>query len=173
VELKRLRATGRIAPDFADRKYGFQTWVELMTIIDKEAPDADRLEALKAMFYAVNKVGASDGEHIVAYQLWRIAKSLSSGELFLMKLAYGIRNTYPADDSFRRWTELIASEAGHGVIGLIVLHEKKLTEIGLLSERFHDDGSGITSDNARLTDLGLKFCENIEAYNFEMDLADS
>src|SRR5271168_2445747 len=29
VELKRLRATGRIAPDFAEKKYGFQTWVEL------------------------------------------------------------------------------------------------------------------------------------------------
>ena len=37
VEFKRLRATGRIAPDFAERKYGFQTWVELMTIIDEES----------------------------------------------------------------------------------------------------------------------------------------
>src|SRR5258708_4380730 len=71
VELNRLRATGRIAEDFADNKYGFQTWVELMTIIDEEAPDADRLNALKAMFCSVNKVNATDGERIAAYQLWQ------------------------------------------------------------------------------------------------------
>jgi hypothetical protein len=176
AEFNRLRAAGRLAPDFAEKKYGFQTWVELMTIIDEEAPDADKLEALKAMFYAVNKVGASDGEHIAAYQLWQIAKSLSSGELFLLKLSYGVRNTYPSDRSYEKWTQLMAKEAGHGVVGLIILHERKLIEFGLLSERTQNAEHGIQHQNARLTDLGIRFCQNVETYNLEMgksDLADS
>lgn len=51
AEFKKLRETGKIPDDFAEKKYGFQTWVELMTIIDEEGPDEDRLEALKAMFF--------------------------------------------------------------------------------------------------------------------------
>jgi hypothetical protein len=94
VELNRLRASGRIAPDFAEHKYGFQTWVELMTVIDEESPDGDRLEALKAMFYSVNKVEVEDGERIAAYQLWQIAKQLTSGELFLLKVLFEKRAEY-------------------------------------------------------------------------------
>ena len=76
-EFKKLRETGRIPSDFADKKYGNQTWVELMTIIDEESPDADRLEALKAMFFEVNKINATDGERIAAYHLWQLTKSLT------------------------------------------------------------------------------------------------
>jgi len=52
-EIKELRAKAKIPDDSADEKkhkYGFKSWVELLTIIDEETPDADRLEAMKAMF---------------------------------------------------------------------------------------------------------------------------
>jgi hypothetical protein len=89
-EIKELREKGKIRDDFADEKhkYGFKSWVELLTIIDEETPDADRLEALKAMFYAINKVNASDGERIVSYQLFRTAKRLTSGELLLLRAIF-------------------------------------------------------------------------------------
>jgi len=172
VELKRLRASGRIADDFAERKFGFQTWVELMTIIDEDSPDEDRLEALKAMFYAVNRVDASEGDQVAAYFLWQIAKSLSSGELFLLKVAYETRETYPPDSDYRNWAQMMARLSGHSLIGLISLHEKKLTELGLLSERQYGDGSGINSKDARLTDFGIRFCENIETYRLDMGKSD-
>jgi len=73
-EIKELREKGKIPEDFADEKkykYGFKSWVELLTIIDQETPDADRLEALRAMFYSVNKTTAEDAERIIAYQLFR------------------------------------------------------------------------------------------------------
>lgn len=63
-EFKTLRSAGCLKEDFADTKYGFQSWIELMTIIDEESPDADRPEALKAAFYAVNKMNADDAERI-------------------------------------------------------------------------------------------------------------
>jgi hypothetical protein len=172
-EFKHLREAGRIPDDFAEKKYGFQTWVELMTIIDEESPDADRLEALKAMFFAVNKVGTTDGERIAAYQLWHIAKRLTSGEVLLLKVVYEGRGTYVGTlganaQSYRFWAEHIAKSAGHNIVGLVSLHEKKLTELGLFSERNYPDGSGINPENARLTDLGLRFQKNLENYSLEM-----
>jgi hypothetical protein len=39
-EFHALRDAGKIPDDFAEKKYGFQTWVELMTVIDEESPEA-------------------------------------------------------------------------------------------------------------------------------------
>jgi hypothetical protein len=164
-ELKKLRECGKIAEDFADKRYGFQTWVELMTIIDEESPDADRLEALKAMFFDVNRVNASDGERVAAYHLWQLTKQLSSGELLLLKTAYQQRISYhPNWNDYNLWRAAMAKTIGHNVTGLIDLHEKKLTELGIFSERQLGDGSGILAQNARLTELGLKLCSNIQEY---------
>jgi len=174
-EVKKLCETGRIPEDFVEKKYGFQTWVELMRIIDDESPDADRLEALKAMFFAVNKVGATEGKKIKAYQLWQIAKQLSSGELLLLRTAYLERSQYASQathpsyvSSYSNWASYMAKAIGHDSQGLIDLHEKKPTEIGLLTARTYDDRSGIDGQNARLSELGLMFCSNIETYEIEM-----
>src|SRR5262249_5832481 len=80
-EFRQLRDKGRIPENFTEKKIGCQSWVELLTVLDSETPDEDRLEALKAMFYAVNKVEATDAQRIVAYQLFQISKILTSGEL--------------------------------------------------------------------------------------------
>src|SRR5437764_6325149 len=42
-EIKELRDKGKIPDDFADKKYGFQSWVELLKAIDDETPDEDKL----------------------------------------------------------------------------------------------------------------------------------
>jgi hypothetical protein len=179
-EVKKLRETGRIPDDFADKKYGFQTWVELMTIIDEESPDADRLAALKAMFFAVNKVGATDGERIKAYQLWQIAKQLNSGELLLLRTVYLKRSQYVSEathpsyaNGYSSWASYMAKAIGHGSQGLVDLHEKRPTELGLFTVRSLDDGSLISPQNARLSELGLMFCANIENYEIEMNVKDS
>jgi hypothetical protein len=170
-EFRSFRKKGRIPDDFADRKYGFQTWVELMTILDEESPDPDRLEALKAMFFSVNRLNVTDGEQVAAYQMWQVAKSLSSGELLLLKLVYGQRTSYQSDNSnsYSRWENEMANAAGHSVRGLIGLNEKKLTDLGLLTPRQWADGSGINPTNARLTEFGLAFCDNIEKYRIEIE----
>jgi hypothetical protein len=70
-EIQELRAKGKIADEFA-KKYAFN-WVEVFTVIDNETPDEDRLEALKAMFYSVNKINATEGERVAKDQLFQIA----------------------------------------------------------------------------------------------------
>ena len=176
-EVKKLQEAGRIPEDFADKKYkyGFQTWVELMRIIDEESPDADRLGALEAMFFAVNKVGATDGEKIKAYQLWQIAKQLNSGELLLLRTVYLKRSQFASEvtlpsyvRSYSNWASYMAEAIGHNSQGLVDLHEKKPTEFGLFTARVSNEGKVISDQNARLSELGLIFCSNIESYENEM-----
>ena len=167
-EFRKLRDSGKIPDDFADKKYGFQTWVELMSIIDEDSPDADRLEALKAMFLAVNHVNVTDGEQIAAYHLWQITKNLSSGELLVLKTVYDSLNLFGSDTTYAKWASVVARRMGHGVQGLVDLYEGKLTDLHLLSGRYRPDRNGIITLNGRLTDLGMKLCMNIKTYQTEI-----
>ncbi|MFP5275484.1 MAG: hypothetical protein ACLGPM_00090 [Acidobacteriota bacterium] len=160
AEFKKLRDAGKIPDDFAERKYGFQTWVELMAIIDEDSPDADRLEALKAMFYEVNRVSAADGQRLAAYHLWQLVKSLSSGELFLLRAVFEARFSYPETYfNYGQWEAFFANKLGHNVKGLVRLNEKRLMDLELLSNRRGGDMSEVNPENARLTDLGCKLCK--------------
>jgi hypothetical protein len=165
-EIRDLRTKGRLADDFAEKKYAFNTWVELFEVIDAETPDEDRLEALKAMFYSVNKINASDGERIANYQLFQIAKNLASGQLLLLKAS---EERFRSPDfkpvtSARDWLLVISKRLGHEVLGLIERDERVLMQNGLLTARQWGDESGVTDAGGRLTDLAHKFYENIEQY---------
>jgi|SRR5579859_3674379 len=168
-EIKGFREKGKIPDDWAEKPQGFQTWVELLRVIDEESPDEVRLEALKAMFFTVNRVNATDGQQVVAYQLFQIAKRLNSNELLVMKAVYALflkesqfRNTH-----FSEWAQAVAGRLGHSVIGLIEVADKPLVDSQLLTGRYQSDLSAISSGNCRLTDLGLEFCKNIEQYQID------
>ncbi len=168
---ERLRDAGKLPGDFAERKNGFHTWAELMAIIDDECPDADRIEALKSMFYAVNKANATDMERIQAYQLWNLTKQLRSGEVYLLKVIRQEINHLSSTSGYQKWAEYLAQKSGFTATALIDLYEKRLTELFLLSPRQHGDQSGIISTNGRLTDLGVKLCNNIETYRIDLESA--
>jgi hypothetical protein len=179
-EIEDLREKGKIREDYADErnKYGYQSWVEVMTAIDDDPTDADRLEALRAMFYGVNRLNATDRERVIAYQLFQIAKKLTSGNLLLLKEIY---DKYKSN----RWTSnhettnasawyLEMANLGHGLSALVEVNERALMENGLItahtvSGQLHQ----VQENNARLTDLGMRFCENIETYRVARDEATS
>jgi len=170
-ELKELREKGKIPDDFADKPYGYQSWSELMTVIDSETPDPERLDAIKAMFYAVNKITASDGERILAYQLFQIAKKLTSGQLLYLKACHDIYKTRDFQQSRQttmvEWLTKVGNRLGHNVHSLLNLDDLALVEMGLLTERRGPDRSAIMEGNAHLTDLALTFCEEIQKYHLE------
>jgi len=168
IELQRLRNSGKIPEDFAEKKYGYQTWVDILKIIDEESPDEDKLEALKAMFFYVNKTNASDSDKIVAYQLWQIAKQLNSGELLLLKAAYENRNRFGSENkSALEWENLISAASGLVINGMVAMHEKRLIELSLLTSRTNA-GNSIQPRDARLTYLGMNLCSNIETYTLQI-----
>lgn len=78
-EMRTLRGAGKLPENPGATKHEIFTWAELMKIIDDECPDEERLDALKAAFYAVNKIRDGDAEQILSYQLWQITKELDSG----------------------------------------------------------------------------------------------
>jgi hypothetical protein len=172
-EVRQLREKGRIPDDFAAKKYGFKSWVELLTIIDEDMPDEDRLEALKAMFYSVNKVNITDGERIASYQLFQVAKKLTSSQLLLLKVAHD-RATESgfapqAQMSASGWLHAVSQRLGHQIMGLVEQDERVLMQYGMLTGRSWSDESGINDGDGRLTLLAFKFCENLQTYKTELN----
>jgi len=155
--------SGRIPQDFAGRPTGYQAWVELLQEIDSNPIDADRLKALKAMFLSTNRPDADSGAQILAYQLFQIAKRLSSGDLLVLRAAKSCDGG-TGHETAQNWLGKVASFMGHGVLALVEQHEKVLVENGLLSPRY--DGN-LRVNAVRLTDLGSAFCRNLESYKAE------
>lgn len=146
-EFKKLRETGAIPDNYAEKKYGAKSWVEVVTILDEETPDEDRAEALKAMFFAVNKVNSTDAERILNYQLFQISKELSSGELLLLNAIADVNRRFPgslpANSNFVREVSIVL---GHSVTALIRKDIRKLLSTSLVWS-----GTGLSDPHARLT----------------------
>ena len=168
-EIGDFREKGKIPDDWAEKPKGYQTWVELLRIIDEESPDEERLDALKAMFFAVNRINAADAEHILAYQLFQIAKKLNSNELLVLKAVYKMfkdGRLLNIKEGLSVWWRLIAEEVKYGVPGLAQLADKALVEYQLFADqRLGSNPEG--SSTGRLTGLGVAFCENIERYRID------
>jgi hypothetical protein len=43
-EIQDLREKGKIPNDFAEKPYGFDSWVELFRVIDEEVPNEEKLD---------------------------------------------------------------------------------------------------------------------------------
>jgi hypothetical protein len=176
----------KIPADFSGRPSGYQAWVELLQEIDSNPIDAERLKAMKAMFLAANKVGATDVQSIVAYQLFQIAKKLDSGDLLLLKAifeAYAAGDTGGGTDrTLGEWARSISRRLGHQVLSLILRHERVLVEQELLHPRpkvvagmdvFPPRSAReletvvFECHTGRLTDLGIEFCRNLQNYQIE------
>ena len=67
----------------------------------------------------------------------------------------------------RDWLGKIGKKLGHDVIGLLDQDDMALIGHGLLKERLYADKSGIVENDAHMTPLGIKFCQNIEEYRIE------
>src|ERR1039458_2484323 len=169
LEFKQLRAKGAIPDDFAEKKYGAKTWVELMTTLDEETPDEDRAEALKAMFYAVNKINSTDAERILNYQLFQISKELTSGELLLLKAIAEFNTMHPggAGPANSNFVREVSKLLGHNVTALIRKDIRKLLTTSLVASGSIIGDGYRPSDptGASVTDFGHQFIENLKSYS--------
>ncbi|MFZ1014210.1 MAG: hypothetical protein WAN28_12780 [Terracidiphilus sp.] len=163
TELRALFEAGKIASNFNKKKYGRKTWVDLLQIIEADSPDEDRLEALKAIFYAVNRICAEDTEEILEYQLWEITKQLKSGDILAMKTLNEKGNQIGGLHG--NWPDVVADWSGLGIADLVKLHTDHLRELRVVNE-----GSGGTGP-AQLTPLGRRICSNIQTYRVDLDSA--
>jgi thymidine kinase len=173
-EIKELRDKGKIPDDFADEKkykYGFRSWVDLLKTIDEKPPDADLLEALMAMFYGVNRVNTTDEQRMLSYRLFQTAKRLNSSELVLLQTLYDAfkkQNYQHGQMGLMAWADKIAKLQGHNLTALVLKDEQVLMAeqliVGYMDATVTATRQAVVENNARLSDMGLAFCQNIETY---------
>jgi hypothetical protein len=171
-EIKDLREKGKIPDDFGDEKNNtryFQSWVELMTTIDEDPPDADRLEALKAMFYGVSKVGIEDAERSLTYWLFQIAKVLTSSELVLLRAMFDCKEAQHSIPHADWSNHMTGHHLGHNIRTLVLRDVRKLQEHTLVTSSSPADSRQplVEPGGVTLTDLGIRFCQNIRTYQTE------
>jgi hypothetical protein len=82
----------------------------------------------------------------------------------------GVKNYMTKDDFGSRdvsqWLRKVGDKLGHRVSALLNLDDAALAEFGLLHSR-NLDSHTVGLIDARLTDLGITFCEEIRKYHLE------
>lgn len=171
-EIKDLREKGKIR-DFTEDERATTTWAELMKEIDDGIPDTDKLEAMKIFFIEAIRINSADEERVLNYQLFRIAKSLDSGKLLILRAAYTLKDSLRSDMYVQKWAEAVANKLGHRLTALVLKDESALMELGLISPH-RDMTVGqqhqvASAERARLTDLGIKICQTMQNYRAEIE----
>jgi len=128
---------------------------------------------MKAMFLAANDINSTDAESILAHQLFQIAKHLNSGELLLLRAIHrsyesgGWKRDYQSGNA-SYWRAMIAKKVGLGLSALMERDERALVDQGLITPIVMSGNlAQIREDSARLSDLGIRFCENMKNYRHE------
>ncbi len=164
-EINKLIDEGKIKENYAETKYGFKSLEELLKFIDSEAPDEDRFNAVKAMFFALNSVDVKNlGEEILRYQLFHVSTKLSSSQLLTMRAAYEFKKNHTQHSSAEAWLQDISKQIGHNSKGLVENDETVLEQEKLITGRTYNDRSGVRGHNGRLSDFGISLVEYILKY---------
>lgn len=162
-EIRRLREAGKLPDDLGSTKHGLHTWAELCAIIDDECPDADRLEALKAAFYAVNRLNQEDKDRNLAYQVWRVAKKLESADVLLLRTMVENQSSL-GGISGQQWAIQAANRAG-------LQPELVRNSIEHLATLRAVYAPGSPFNEATLLDLGRLIVRNIKTYEVDLESA--
>lgn len=168
-ELNNLIETGKIPEDFTKKKFGFKSFTEVFSFIENEDIDEERFNAVKAMFYAMNKQDNSN--ELVNYELMKISKSISASQIRLLETSYHFFLSggifHPNGQSFLQrslWLEKVTEYIGHKITTLIIQDAMKLSEKGLMVIIPGENSTITLGKNAGLTDLGIAFCINLSSY---------
>ena len=140
--------------------------MDLFTIIDEESPDEERLDALKAMFLSVNKINIDDAQRVKQYQIFQLAKKLSSNDLIVLKAVVQTEKPTdtPSNQNYEQWISKVAQSIGHSLSALVDIADRNLEEHGFFKRLNRGSNAVIIP---RLTDLGFQLCHNIEWYHIE------
>lgn len=164
-ELSQLIEEGKIKKDFAEKLYGFQTFAELIEMIDSgELKEKEKFEALKKLFFVLNASEDRENE-TVTYRLFKIAQKVTSSQLALLRSCYKLAPNNLANDtmSYVDWRSEVLKRLGHDVPDFVDEDETVLVELKLLTGREHSDRSGVKKKNWRLTDSGYLLCKLLES----------
>lgn len=172
-ELNGYREKGKIKEDYFATNNNQASFNELLSFIDEDVPDEERMRAMKSIFLTSISIGITEEDERFAYELMQICRGLSSGDLLILKANFDLvtGNARPgiavelSSTNADGWLGIIAKQVGHNLPPLVEAHEGNLMDAKLISIRMFSDLSGFRpTPHFRLTTLGYKLCEFITKY---------
>lgn len=173
-EIKKYIEKGKIKENYFATHKEQASLCELLKFIDEDVPDEERFRAMKSIFLTSISVETENEDKELSYELLKICRKLTSGELLILKAAYDIANgkttvtlatKMEEFSNAANWLKIISEHLGHNLPSLVEIYEKNLSELKLITDRLYSDRSGFgKSKYFRLTTLGLKLCEFIIKY---------
>ena len=160
-EWENYKEKGKVKEDYQYTEQHKACLQELLDFIDKDSPDDVRFKLLKKIFLISATETASDRNSIIPQQFMKIARSLSSGEVVLLKAfsKLGKDHNYNFVERDDISPKSYLDESGLGYQELFDIYYEDLRKKGFLPNRER------VKDNYWLTGLGVAFCSFIENYD--------
>jgi len=169
-------AKGKIKDSYETTEQHKSCLAEMLDSLDKDMPDQFRFNTMKRVFLTAATEEASTRDSVLPQQYMQLCRTLSTGEILVLLATYRIA----PDPSWQNvqnyhaltWLQTIASQSGLAHSQLVELHETKLIQKGLITDRVYPDRSGVSlGAHYRLTDLGFALCQFIEHTPLEASAA--
>lgn len=169
-EWDHFRDKGRVRENYEHSEQHMACLGELFAFLDNDTPDEVRFSVIKQIFLVAAEEKLSTRSDVMPHQYLRIARTLSTGEILILNACYAAagKDFWKPDDKAIDWHQHVADATGLHPNALIEIHVKTLEEKSLLIPPRHSDRSGIVfKPYFRLTELGYRLCEFINAYEPE------
>lgn len=170
-EFEYFQRKGRIKEDYFATNKNQVTLIELLKFIDEETPDEERLKAMKSIFLASVSNEATENDEIMAFELIKICRTLSTKAIIVLKTAFNVTEDEKSKvnkNSVNRseWMHNIAINSDSINPDLVELAETELIEVKLISSNTLPDANTFNhTDHYRLTELGYILCQFITKFN--------
>ena len=167
-EWDKYREKGRVKDDYLNTEQHQECLQEMLDFLDRGNPDARRFSILKAIFLGAATESMSSRDSILPQQYMSLCKTLSSGEVIVLNATFALsERAITPPNSATDWLDMIAKESGLGSQELVEIHERKLIEKNMLTDRTFADRSGVRNgSHLRLTPLAVAICMFIKAFDW-------
>lgn len=148
-EWQSYREKGRVKEDYQYTEQHQECLQELLDYLDKALPDEITFNLLKNIFLVAATEEVSTRDSLLPQQYIRLCRILSPGAILVLNAAYQIVKEGQIklgvdSHSARDWCQEIARKSGLDFIELVENYETELIKYNLISDRRHDDRSGIS-----------------------------
>jgi hypothetical protein len=168
-EWNRYREKGKVKEDYQYSEQHQVCLQELLEFLENDSPDEIRFKVLQQIFLVAASEVVSDRNSFLPQQLMKIARALSDGEIVLLSTLWRIvqEDSFTAENHYgaHKWLQEVTAASGIEHQELVEIYEQGLMDKKLLTPRQHGDRSGVNvKPYYRLSSLGYKLCEYIQAY---------
>ena len=167
-EWNRYMEKGKVKENYQFTEQHKACLQELLEFLDKDSPDEVRFTVLKKIFLVAASEQESDRDSFLPQEFMKIARSLSSGEVILLKSNWEIakKGEHKTEALASEWITKMKEASGMRHKELVLIHEEGLVNKKLLTSRGLEDHTNMPFDpqHYRLTELGFELCSFIEKY---------